>query len=115
MGQCRKIRPLRPVLPLELETRNGLSLARNDVATIAGSVFLACPFVPTLEFSANPFGPKLSTRFGFEADTGRIRHSEPVARDQSSAHATPSRLHSPSGFCTLRIEAFDRSHRMKLA
>jgi hypothetical protein len=69
-----------PALPLELETRNGLSLARNDaVATIAGSVFPACPFVPTLEIFASPFGPKLSARFGFDADTGRIRHSEPVA------------------------------------
>jgi hypothetical protein len=37
-------------IPLEPETRNGLSLTRNDaISTITGSLFLACTFVPAPE------------------------------------------------------------------
>jgi hypothetical protein len=72
----------------EPETRNGLSLARNDAfATITRSTFLACPFDSTYKLCADPFDRRLSTRFGFEAETGRIQYLRPVI------HALPIRSH----------------------
>jgi len=85
----------------EPETRNGLSLARNDAfATITRSTFLACPFESTYKHCADPFRRRLSARFGFEAATGRIHHPQPVIHALliRSHDATPSPL--PFGrFC----------------
>jgi hypothetical protein len=82
-------------IPLEPETRNGLSLARNDaLATIARSVFLACPFVSTLESFLEPVRSGTLRSVRFRAETGRIHHPEPVARElnQRSCDAIPPPL-----------------------
>jgi hypothetical protein len=60
-------------IPPEPETRNGLSLARNDAcATITGSKLPACSFASARTSFAGSFDLGLSARLGFEAATGRI-------------------------------------------
>ena len=87
--------PQRIYIRPEPETRNGLSLARNDAfATIPRSTFLACPFESTYKLCADPLDQRLSARFGFEAVTGRIHHLRPVIHASliRSHDATPSPL-----------------------
>jgi hypothetical protein len=94
-GSVQQTFPQRTCIRPEPETRNGLSLARNDAfATITRSTFLACPFDSTYKLCADPFDQRLSTRFGFEAATGRIHHPRPVihASLTRSHDATPSPL-----------------------
>ena len=94
-GSVQQTFPRRTYIRPEPETRNGLSLARNDAfATITRSTFLACPFDSTYKLCADPFDPRLSARFGFEAATGRIHHPRPVihALLSRSHDATPSPL-----------------------
>src|SRR5271163_3123737 len=63
-GQC-EIRFLRPCILPEPETRNGLSLARNDAfATITRSTLLPCSFASTpmsLHVPARPKAPPLGS------------------------------------------------------
>jgi len=99
-GSVQQTFPRRIYIRPEPETRNGLSLARNDAcATITGSTFLACSFDSTYKLCADPFDPGLSTRLGFEAATGRIHHPRPVIHALliRSHDATPSPL--PFGLC----------------
>jgi hypothetical protein len=93
--------PQRICIRPEPETRNGLSLARNDAfATITRSTFLACPFESTYKVCADPFDRELSTRFGFEAETGRIHHPRPVIHALPIRSRDVTRLHFPLGcFC----------------
>jgi hypothetical protein len=82
LGQCRKY-----VLDgLHYRWSRKLETAFHSPATtvwppLRGQCSWPVPSFPRRNSSASPFGSKLSARFGFEADTGRIRHSEPVARD----------------------------------
>jgi hypothetical protein len=100
-GSVQRTFPQRTCIRPEPETRNGLSLARNDAfATITRSTFLACPFDSTYKLCADPFHRRLSARLGFEAATGRIHRPRPVicALPIRSRDAAPSPL--PFGlFC----------------
>jgi len=61
-AQCFHIQP-------EPETRNGLSLARNDAfATITRSMLLPCPFASTPGISTNPFDRNSFAQSGFETE-----------------------------------------------
>jgi hypothetical protein len=94
-GSVQQTFPQRTCIRPEPETRNGLSLARNDAfATITRSTFLACPFESTYKLCADPLDQRLSARFGFEAVTGRIHHLRPVIHASliRSHDATPSPL-----------------------
>jgi len=79
-GSRQKTRLQSCILP-EPETRNGLSLARNDAfATITRSMLPPCSFASTPEMSTNPFDRNSFAQFGFEAETGRMSTSRPVIR-----------------------------------
>ena len=98
-GSVQQMFPRRIHIRPEPETRNGLSLARNDAfATITRSTFLACPFDSTYKLCADPFDRRLSARFGFEAETGRIRHLRPVVRADLRRPCDAIRSPLPFGF-----------------
>jgi hypothetical protein len=111
----RQTHPHGCILP-EPETRNGLSLARNDAfATITRSMLPACAFASTQKISCARSIPGSSTRFGFEAESGDFITPDPLHTPISSApvilrHPLPFR-----SFPTFRIKAFDRSLHRKLA
>ena len=102
-GQCRK-RTLngQNILP-EPETRNGLSLARNDAfATIARSTLPTCLFESSLETFPNPFDPGLlrSAPVSMPAQ-GEISALDPLSGPISGALGIFAGLHSPSGLLNL--------------
>jgi len=105
------------ILP-EPETRNGLSLARNDAfATITRSTLPPCAFASTPESPTNPFDRRLlrSVRFS-KPLPGELLAIGPLPVPVSVALVLTSGLHSPSGpFGTFRIEAFNRIPHKKLA
>jgi hypothetical protein len=62
------------ILP-EPETRNGLSLARNDAfAPLRGQCSRPVPSLPRRRSFADPFDRGSSARFGFEAKPGENHH-----------------------------------------
>jgi hypothetical protein len=83
----------------EPESRNGLSLARNDAfATIARSKFPACAFDSTQETSANPFDPRLPRSDSVSRPIqGVIIAKNPFPAPLSRAPAAAPGLRSPSG------------------
>jgi len=104
-------------IPPEPETRNGLSLARNDAfATITRSMLPTCAFASTPVFPCEPVRPQAPPLGSVSKPIpGEFFTFDPLSAPISGAPAMPSGLHSPSGFSTLRIEAFNRLHRNKLA
>ena len=109
-AQCFLIQP-------EPETRNGLSLARNDAfATITRSTLPTCSFASTPVFLCEPVRPKAPPLGSVsKPKPGEFFTLDPLSAPISGAPVMSSGLHSPSGFSTLRIKAFNRLHRNKLA
>jgi CBS domain-containing protein len=100
----------------EPETRNGLSLARNDAfATITRSTLPACSFASTSKTLTNPFDPKLLRSIRFRSEPGEFVTLDPLSVSVSGALVTTPALHSPSGLSTFRIKAFEQTHHNKLA
>jgi hypothetical protein len=97
-GRCGKPVFIYRILP-EPETRNGLSLARNDAfATITGSTFLTCPFASTPKLLREPVRPKTPPLGSVsKPKPGEIITFDPLSAPISGAFATTSDLHSPSG------------------
>jgi hypothetical protein len=92
-AQCIRIQP-------EPETRNGLSLARNDAfATITRSMLLPCSFASTPEISTNPFDRNSFAQFGFDAETGRMSTLRPVIRRFAPPLLRFRRSPLPFGYC----------------
>jgi hypothetical protein len=104
------------ILP-EPETRNGLSLARNDAfATITRSTLPTCAFASTPAFLCEPVRPKAPPLGSVsKPKPGEFFTFDPLSAPISGALVMSSDLHSPSGFSTLRIKAFDQLHHDKLA
>src|SRR5665213_37120 len=81
-------------------SRNSGTAFHSPATTLSpplrGQCSRPAPSIPRPGRFANPFDRKLSARFGFEAETGRIRHFQPVAR----AHLRRSRevIRSPLPF-----------------
>jgi hypothetical protein len=116
-GSMRQTRSQRTCIQPEPETRNGLSLARNDTfGTITRSMLPPCSFASTPEKSTDPFDQGLfrSIRFS-KPKPGGFNTLNPLSASFSTALVTSSALHSPSGISTLRIKAFERLHHQKLA
>jgi hypothetical protein len=116
-GSMQTTRTQRTRIQPELETRNGLSLARNDVfGAIRRSMLLPCSFASIPEIPANPFDRELlrSTRFS-KPRPGGFNTLNPLPASFSDTLVMPSGLHSPLGISTLRIKAFNRLHHKKLA
>src|SRR5580658_4684853 len=93
----RKKRFLRPRIPPEPETRNGLSLARNDAfATITRSTLLPCSFASTPVFLRVPARSK-APPLGLvsKPKPGEFFTFDPLSAPISSALAMSSGLHSP--------------------
>jgi len=97
-GQCKK-RFLRPRILPEPETRNGLSLARNDAfATITRSTLPPCSFASTpvfLRVPARSKAPPLGSVS--KPKPGEFFTYDPLSAPISGALAMSSDLHSPSG------------------
>jgi hypothetical protein len=111
-GQCSQ-QILRTCTLPEQETRNGLSLARNDAfATITRSTLPTCAFASAPKNPANPFDRRLlrSVRSS-KPSPGELIAIGPLSAPISVALVISFGLHSPSGpFGTFRIKAFDRLH-----
>jgi hypothetical protein len=115
-GSMQKTRPQSTCIQPEPETRNGLSLARNDAfATITRSTLPPCSFASTPKTFRVPVRSGVPSLDSVSKRTGRIRHPGPVVRTNLRRCCDASRLHSPSGLSTFRIKAFDRPHHNKLA
>jgi len=95
----RKKRFLRPRILSEPETRNGLSLARNDAfATITRSTLPPCSFASTpihLRVPARPKAPPLGSVS--KPKPGEFFTFDPLSAPISGAPAMSSGLHSPLG------------------
>ena len=116
-GSMQQTRSQRTCIQPEPETRNGLSLARNDAfATITRSMLLPCPFASTPEIFADPFDRRLfRSTLVSKPKPGEFNTLNPLSACLSAALVAPSDLHSPLGISALWIEAFDRLHHKKLA
>jgi len=86
------------ILP-EPETRNGLSLSHNDAfATITRSTLPTCSFVSTPVIVCEPVRPKAPPlSLVSKPKPGEFFAFNPLSAPISSALATSSDLHSPSG------------------
>src|SRR5580658_7955544 len=84
------------ILP-EPETRNGLSLARNDAfATITRSTLLPCSFASAPVFLREPVRPKAPPLGSVsKPKPGEFVTFDPLSAPISGAPAMPSDLHSP--------------------
>jgi hypothetical protein len=104
------------ILP-EPETRNGLSLARNDAfATITRSMLPTCSFASTSVSLRVPVRSKAPPLSSVSKPKNRANSSlRTRCPPTSDALVTAPDLHSPLGFSTLRIKAFNRFHHNKLA
>lgn len=106
-GSTRQTLP-QPFIPPEPETRNGLSLARNDAfATITRSMLPPCSFVSTPEILANPFDPKLLRSVWFRSQTGRIQRLRPVVCNVLRRFRDVPRSPLPFRPSAFQIKAFD--------
>jgi len=108
-GRCNERTLKRTSISPEPETRNGLSLARNDAfATIARSTLLTCLFASTPKIFPNPFDPELIRSVPVSKPAqGEINTLDPLSGAISSAPVTYPDLHSPSGL----LNPLDRSVR----
>ena len=97
-GQCKK-RVLKICILPEPETRNGLSLARNDAfATITRSTLPPCSFASTpvsLRVPVRSKAPPLGSVS--KPKPGEFFTLDPLSAPISGALAMSSDLHSPSG------------------
>jgi hypothetical protein len=97
-GQSKAHVP-RTSIPPEPETRNGLSLARNDAfATITRSMLPTCAFASPPETSGKSVRSKAPSLGPVSKPVpGEILAADPLSAPISAALATRSDLHSPSG------------------
>src|SRR5579863_9926013 len=97
-GSTQQTRSQRIRIPPEPETRNGLSLARNDAfATITRSMLLTCPFESTQilaqirSISGSPLGSVSKPK------PGEFVTFDPLSSPRPCVLMKNHRLHSPSG------------------
>ena len=102
-GRCHKRKLSGSHILPEPETRNGLSLARNDAfATIARSALLACLFESTPNTFPSPFDLRLFHSVPVsKPPQGEINALDPLPEPISGALAIFADLHSPLGLLNL--------------
>jgi hypothetical protein len=98
-GQCKK-RFLKPCILPEPETRNGLSLARNDAfATITRSTLPTCAFASTPVFLCEPVRPQAPPLGSVsKPKPGEFFTFDPLSAPISGAPVMPSDLRIPFRF-----------------
>jgi len=94
MGQCRKYVLYGQHPAGAGNSERPFARPQRRCRTIAGSMFLACPFVSTPESFREPVRSGTLRSARFRAETGRIHHPEPVARElnRRSCDAIPPPL-----------------------